>query len=120
MDYDNECSVHGPFEGQLCVSCAEIPPDRYCSLHGAFHGMTCVACLDLAKGAYKLSECPSYASLRARIEDTEGMAMLLYALVCAPLGTISLEEHWGPVNESVRELWCEHARALSAWLLGKE
>ena len=47
---DNECSVHGKFNGQVCVSCAQSP-DNECNLHGPFHGMVCPICFDVAKGA---------------------------------------------------------------------
>jgi hypothetical protein len=58
MEDDNECSVHGPFVGQVCVSCATIPPDNECNLHGAFHGMVCEICFGIAKGAEILASNP--------------------------------------------------------------
>jgi hypothetical protein len=58
MKPDNECSVHGPFYGQVCVSCAKYTPDNECNLHGPFHGMVCTICFDVAKGASILAGNP--------------------------------------------------------------
>ena len=58
MEYDNECSVHGTFSGQVCVSCAEVPTDNDCNLHGPFHGMVCPVCYGVAKGASILAGNP--------------------------------------------------------------
>ena len=61
------------------------------------------------------NERPQCSRFREKL-NREKMAMLLCAMMCSPLGTPSPEEHWGPVKDSVREIWRSHAATLIAYL----
>jgi len=64
---------------------------------------------------HKNNYCPQCSRFREKL-NREKMAMLLCAMMCSPLGTPSPEEHWGPVKDSVREIWRSHAATLIAYL----
>ena len=60
--------------------------------------------------------CPSCGALRARIEDVDGMAMLLCVMMAVPYYKGDHQAYWARVPIGVQNYWREKARAVSAWL----
>ena len=96
-----------------CPKCTAKParPDLYPSHVGIGSD---AACLELRKALGDSIE--REAALRARIEDVEGMAMLLCVMMAVPYYKGDHQAYWARVPIGVQNYWREKARAVSAWL----
>jgi len=88
----------------VCMEiCAHSGPHTYCDKHKAsdYYGTA------TPRG------CPSCVALRARIEDVEGMAKVIFE------SEMDKTIEWGDnLGDWLRKNYLRHARAVSAWLKG--